>query len=63
VDKDTARDWLMLGYVIAELTELAALFAALGAGLMWAAAAATFLFTLTVVLRRHMVHRTGSRWW
>lgn len=63
MDRDTARDWLMLGYVIAELTELAAAVAAISAGLMWAAALAVFLFALTIGLRRSMVRGTGGRWW
>jgi membrane protein implicated in regulation of membrane protease activity len=63
VDKDTGRDWLMLAYAIAELTETAAAVAAVAVGLTWAGAAALALLVLTVYLRRRMVYRTGSRRW
>jgi hypothetical protein len=65
---DRDRDWLMLGYLIAELIEVGAVLVTLGVGLprrppLWMLGAAVALFAVTVISRRRMVHRAGGRWW
>ena len=60
MDRDTARDWLMLAYAIAELTLIAACLAAFAVRLYWAGAAAAFLGGVTWSMRRSMIRRTGG---
>ena len=57
MDSGTARDWLMLAYVIAELTEIAVFLAAGAAGLFWLGSANAVLLCGTVALRRRALRR------
>jgi hypothetical protein len=57
MDRDTARDWLILGYMIAVITEAAAGLLAISVGLHWLGVAVFGLLGATVRIGQSAARR------